>query len=150
MLKSLEFGRARKHARYTEPFLPFQIEAVMPRKSTPWGSPAASTRGEVFHAVSEAAGSAWRLTVWLRCPWAALVAGKGLADFLSPGRNCQAAVPFGSAFLQPGEQDKCGCNSMTAQPCARPTSTCNCPPDKSCQPLPAPQGAPGSACNVPR
>lgn len=81
------------------------------------GSPVASTRGEAFHAVSGGAGSTWRLLGWPRPPWAALVAGKGLADFILPSRNGQATTSFGSAFLQPGEQGKRGCNPMIAQPC---------------------------------
>lgn len=81
------------------------------------GSPVASTGGEAFHAVSGGAGSAWSLLGWLRSLWAALVAGKGLADFILPSRNCQAATSFGTAFLQPGEQGKHGCNPMIAQLC---------------------------------
>lgn len=36
MLKSPEFGGARKHTRCRQLFLPSQIYVVMPRKSGPW------------------------------------------------------------------------------------------------------------------
>lgn len=36
MLKSLEFGGARKHTHCSQLFLPSQIYVVMPRKSGPW------------------------------------------------------------------------------------------------------------------
>lgn len=80
------------------------------------GSLVTSTGAEAFRAVSGGAGSAWRLLGWSRSPWAALIAGKEPADFILSSRNCQAAS-FWSAFLQPSEQGKRGCNPVIAQPC---------------------------------